>query len=102
MKFVILFEDNQNADPNIRKTYMPDHLTFLERHADEILSAGPLTDSSENGHGGLWIAQAETVKDVEDLVQKDPFWPTGLRKSFKILKWKQVFDCGKRLINPQA
>jgi uncharacterized protein YciI len=31
-------------------------------------------------------------------VKKDPFWPTGLRKSVRILAWKQVFADGRRSI----
>ena len=46
-------------------------------------------------------AQAEleyTAAEVERLVRDDPFWPTGLRQSVKVLEWKQVFAHGKRLI----
>jgi hypothetical protein len=31
-------------------------------------------------------------------VKEDPFWPTGLRRSVRILSWSQVFAEGKRLI----
>lgn len=34
MKLVILFEDNADADPNIRTNHMPAHLSFLESHSD--------------------------------------------------------------------
>ncbi|MDW3182805.1 hypothetical protein [Roseobacter sp.] len=33
MTFIILFEDDAQADPDIRKTYMPAHLDFLEAHS---------------------------------------------------------------------
>ena len=101
MKFVILYEDAPDADPDIRKTHMSRHLTFLERHSDVIEAAGPLTDSDQKGRDGLWIVEADTEADVELLIHKDPFWPTGLRKSYTILRWTQVYAAGSRLIHPQ-
>jgi hypothetical protein len=35
---------------------------------------------------------------VDALVKEDPFWPTGLRRSVRVLEWSQVFRDGKRLI----
>ena len=31
-----------------------------------------------------------------ELVQADPFWPTGLRKAVRVLQWAQVFAEGRR------
>lgn len=100
MKFIILFDDDANADPGIRETHMADHLSFLETHSDNVVSAGPLTGPDGEGRGGLWIVDAASVNEVERLVHEDPFWPTGLRKSYTILAWKQVYDAGRRLIYP--
>lgn len=100
MKFVILFEDDAAASPDIRATHMPEHLAFLEANADSIEAAGPVLDPSGKGRGGIWVLEAESVREVERLVHEDPFWTTGLRKSFEILVWKQVFSGGTRLIRP--
>jgi hypothetical protein len=35
---------------------------------------------------------------VEALVKEDPFWPTGLRGSIRILCWSRVFADGMRLV----
>ena len=44
------------------------------------------------------VRNSECVSDVvEALVKEDPFWPTGLRRSVRILGWSQVFADGKRL-----
>lgn len=98
MKFIILFKDNPDADPNIRKTHMPHHLDFLERHRDTVQSAGPLIDPDGTGAGGIWILEATDAAAVDALVKEDPFWSTGLRLSYEILSWKQVFADGKRQI----
>lgn len=99
MTFIILFEDAADADTDIRKTHMNRHLEFLESHASVIKAAGPLGGENRNGADGLWIVETEHRHDVERLIQQDPFWPTGLRKSYRILKWTQVFADGRRLIS---
>ncbi|WP_127112934.1 YciI family protein [Shimia sediminis] len=100
MKFIILFEDSPDADPDIRSSHMAKHLDFLERNSAKIEAAGPLSDGAGQGRDGLWIVDAASEDEVEKLVLEDPFWPTGLRKSYSIIKWKQVYLDGARLIHP--
>ena len=100
MKFIILFEDAPDADPDIRKTHMARHLDFLEKNADKIDAAGPLSDPAGLARDGLWIVEADTAEDVDRLIHEDPFWPTGLRKAYAIIKWTQVYSAGSRLIQP--
>ena len=94
MPFVILFEDNPEAAPDIRTAHMPAHLAFLSANADRIRAAGPLVDPSGAAAGGLWLVDVETPEAAERLVHEDPFWPTGLRASVRILEWRQVFAAG--------
>ncbi|SIT43715.1 hypothetical protein BN2475_450019 [Paraburkholderia ribeironis] len=47
--------------------------------------------------GGLWLVEADTPDAVDRLVRADPFWPTGLRRSVRVLIRKQVFADGARL-----
>lgn len=97
MLFAVLFEDDASK-ADMRAAHMPAHLAFLERHGRQVLSAGPLSDRAGQGAGGLWLVEAESAAAVDALVKADPFWPTGLRKSVRILAWKQVFAEGKRRI----
>jgi len=100
MKFVVLFEDNPNVGADIRKMHMPEHLQFLKKHSEKINAAGPLSNLDETGAGGIWIVEANNESEVTELVEKDPFWPTGLRKSVRVLNWTQVFANGRALISP--
>lgn len=99
MKFVVLFEDNPGTGVDVRARHMPDHLAFLERHSANVEAAGPLKDQDGSGAGGLWIVEASDEADVRKLVEEDPFWPTGLRKSVQILTWTRVFAGGQRLVD---
>jgi uncharacterized protein YciI len=98
MKFVVLFEDNPAAGTDVRRQHMAAHLAFLEKHAAKVQAAGPLQTSDGHGAGGLWLVDAADAAEVDALVKEDPFWPTGLRQSVRILAWKQVFAGGRRLI----
>jgi uncharacterized protein len=103
MLYAVLFTDNP-AHAEARQRLMPAHLEFLERHRAEIRAAGPLHEADgrdANGiWGGLWLVDATTPAAVASLVERDPFWPTGLRNSVRILEWKHVFTNGKALPSP--
>lgn len=96
--FAVLFEDHAAEADEIRRRHMPDHLAFLERQGAAIRAAGPLRAADGTPAGGLWLVDAASAQDVERLVQADPFWPTGLRKSVQIRSWIQVFADGARRI----
>ena len=98
MLYAVLFtDDDTHADA--RRRLMPAHLDFLEKHRDCIRAAGPLRDTADDAPaGGLWLVEAESAEAVAALYRADPFWPTGLRKSIRVLAWSQVFADGRRLI----
>jgi len=97
MIFAVLFEDNDEFG-HMRPKLMPDHLQFLARNTSSVRAAGPLKDAGGVPAGGLWLVCAEDREAVRALVEEDPFWPTGLRKSVRILEWTQVFAEGERQI----
>lgn len=94
---VVLEDDADRADA--RAKHMPDHLSFLERNGASIRAAGPLKDTADGTPaGGLWLVEADSPQAVQSLIEADPLWPTGLRKSVRVLEWAQVFSDGKRKI----
>jgi uncharacterized protein YciI len=98
MKYAVLFEDNDEF-AHMRPQFMAAHLQFLGENSNRIDAAGPLKDGSTGQPaGGLWIVEAEALEQVRTLVEADPFWPTGLRKSIQILEWTQVYAGGRKMI----
>lgn len=95
MLYAVLFTDNA-AQAEARQRLMPAHLNFLEQHRDRIRAAGPLCQADGSGAGGLWLVEADSDDDVMTLVHADPFWPTGLRETVRVLQWMQVFADGRR------
>ncbi len=99
MHFAVIFEDNPDLEVDPRARLMPAHLEFLEGKATQIIrAAGPLKDGAGAAAGGLWLVEAVSAAEVQALVEQDPFWPSGLRKSVRILAWTQVFAEGRRRI----
>lgn len=98
MKYAVLFEDNDEL-AHMRPRFMADHLQFLSDNSKRIEIAGPMKDGhSGEPAGGLWLVDADSADDVRTLVESDPFWPTGLRKSIRILEWTQVYAHGEKMI----
>jgi uncharacterized protein len=91
--FAVLLEDRPGAS-DLRARHIAAHLDFLDASA-AIISAGPLFDG-EIAAGGLWLVLARDEHAVRALVEKDPFWPTGLRASVRILDWRRVHAEGRR------
>jgi uncharacterized protein YciI len=98
MLYAVLFEDDTNVAADIRTRHMPAHLGFLAANAERIKAAGPLREPAGEPAGGLWLVEADSPDTVDRLVKDDPFWPTGLRRSVRILAWSRVFADGRRLI----
>ena len=98
MLYAVLFEDNDEK-AEMRAQHMAEHLAFLEHNSGQIRAAGPLTDTRDSAPaGGLWLVEASDTQNVRGLIEADPFWSTGLRKSVRVLSWTQVFADGKRQI----
>jgi uncharacterized protein YciI len=97
MLYAVLFTDD-DAHADARARLMPAHLDFLKRNSAHIRAAGPLREGDGAPAGGLWLVEADAPEAVAALYQEDPFWPTGLRKSVRVLQWSQVFADGRRLI----
>ncbi|WP_338550794.1 YciI family protein [Roseovarius phycicola] len=93
MTFIVLFEDADGKE-HLRQAHMADHLAFLAANAGIITAAGPLFAANGDGHGGMWNVATEDVASVEALVRADPFYPTGLRKTYTVLEWRHVFRDG--------
>jgi uncharacterized protein len=92
MIYCVMFEDNEEF-AGARAEKMSMHLEFLNKNATVIHAAGPLFDAmTKTSAGGLWIVETDSIEDVLDYIKLDPFWSTGLRKSYRILEWRQVFN----------
>ncbi len=97
MLFAVMLEDEpKNADA--RPKHRGAHQAYLEKNLDKVRDAGPLLDPTSGASlGGMWLVEAENEGDVRKIVENDPFYHAGLRKSVRIAWWKLVFSGGKKV-----
>jgi uncharacterized protein len=101
MLFAVMLEDEpKNADA--RPKHRGAHQAYLEKNLDKVRDAGPLLDPTSGASlGGMWLVEAENEGDVRKIVENDPFYHAGLRKSVRIAWWKLVFSGGKKVASAQ-
>lgn len=98
MLFAILLNDLPDK-ADIRSRYLAEHIAWLEQHKDIILIGGSLRqEPTETPQGGLWIAEAESRQQIDTLLQTDPFYRHGLRRSYQIFHWSKANPERKELI----
>ena len=98
MLFVVLFTDKQGCG-HIRSLYSQKHIEWLETNKEVIPVGGSLkVELGQVPKGGLWIAEADSKQQLDDLLKTDPFYTSGLRQSYEILHWSKANDERKVLI----
>jgi len=91
MLFVVRFTDHQQRLAT-RKQFLPAHLEWLEAHKKDVLVAGSLRPEPDAAPvGACWVVEAQDKKEVEDLLQSDPYWVQGLRQGYEIMHWFKAF-----------
>ncbi len=98
MLFVVNFKDNADQY-GTRKKYLESHIQWLKNHEDTVLVGGSLREEpDQNPIGGLWIVESNSKREVEALIETDPFWVHKLRSSYQILHWSKAFPNLKALV----
>jgi uncharacterized protein YciI len=91
MLFFIRCRDKAGA-AGVRAANRAAHLDHLERHAGQIVAAGPtLTDDREGMTGSVLFMDFPDRAAAEAFVAADPYATAGLFDSVEILAWKQVY-----------
>lgn len=95
MLFIVRFTDKPDRLA-IRKEFLPAHLEWLKKHEKIVRVAGSLRPEADAAPvGAAWIVEAKDRKEIETLLESDPFWVHGLRQSVEILHWFKAFPEAK-------
>ena len=72
-------------DPDKQTAIRPEHGAYLRglREAGKLHQAGGFTD----GTGGLYIYEAESKEDAEELITNDPYCKNGIFQSWNLRPW---------------
>src|SRR5262245_55183212 len=87
MRWVAIFEDKTEADW-VRKQHSTAHFEYLAANRDRIVLAGGLRPAPGEWYcGGLWIMEVGSREEASRLVEGDPYFRLGLRKSYRLNVW---------------
>ena len=78
---------------------MESHIAWLAERRQSILVAGSLREEPDsNPVGAVWVVEADSKADAEELFRTDPFWANGMREGFEILHWSKAFPNEQALV----
>ena len=98
MLFAVIFMD-QPGKGDVRAQHLREHIQWLETNKNVIPIGGSLRQElGQAPKGGLWIADAQSKSQLEDLLKTDPFYIAGLRQSYEILHWSKANEDRKVLL----
>ena len=87
MLFIARFTDNEGIDER-RSELLQDHFAWLNANKDKVLIAGAMKETMDGpGLGGLWIIEADSKADAEQVYQTDPFFANGLRAKVEVFHY---------------
>jgi len=83
MLFVARFHDKPGIAER-RAELLQEHFDWLASN-DRVLIAGSVReDVGGDSLGGLWIIEADSKADAEQVFQNDPFFANGLRSKVEV------------------
>lgn len=90
MLFAVIFTDKPGCG-EIRASKLQAHIEWLENNKEVVPVGGSLRhEPDEVPKGGLWLANAESKAQIENLIKSDPFFIAGLRQSYEIFHWSKA------------
>ena len=90
MHFVISCTDKP-GQPGLRQENRPDHLDYLESHAERIVAAGPTLSDDDAPNGSVLVMEFDDRAQAQAFVDNDPYAKAGVFESVSIKPWKKVF-----------
>ena len=98
MLFAVLFTDKRGLG-DVRAQHLQAHIEWLELNKDVLPVGGSLRQElGQVPKGGLWIAEASSKIQLDELLKTDPFYIAGLRQSYEILHWSKANEERKEMI----
>ena len=91
-KWAVIFKDTDEmlgirADKSRRDA----HVAFAIAHPELLIGGGLKPEPEADFCGALWVVEAESRKDVEMLIQADPFYVPQFR-TYEIFLWGRILE----------
>ena len=87
MLFMARFTDKPDIADR-RAELLDAHFDWLAANDDKVLLAGSVrTDVGGASLGGMWIIEADSKAEAEQVYQTDPFFANGLRAGVEVFHY---------------
>jgi len=102
MLFVARFTDKPDIAEK-RAELLQSHFDWLAANDDKVLLAGSIrTDVGGDSLGGLWIIEANSKAEAEQVYQNDPFFANGLRAKVEVFHYVKAHPDKTSIIRDSA
>lgn len=89
MHFVVFATDKPGMD-SVRAENRPSHRQYLRHHEHpvKVLLGGPtFKNTGERMNGTMLVVEADTLKQVRNFMEADPYCRAGLFESLEVRPW---------------
>ena len=99
MLYVAMIEDDP-AKVADKPRHQAPHVAYLEGRssAGTLRAAGPIMDAdSGTPIGAMWTIEAPSAAEARKVIEADPFYRAGIRKSVRLIAYKPTVAGGRKL-----
>jgi hypothetical protein len=92
MRWVVIFKDKpEMLQIRARKDLRDTHVAYARAHAELRVGGGLKSDPDLPFCGALWVVELDRKAQVEDLIQRDPFYFPQYR-TYEIFTWGKILE----------
>lgn len=91
-RWVVIFKDTADMLGVRAQSRLRDaHVAYVRAHPELLIGGGLKADPDSPFCGALWVVEAATRNEVEQLVRNDPFFVPEYR-SFDVFTWGKILE----------
>ena len=91
-RWVVIFTDTpEMLEVRAKKDLRDAHVAYAKEHPELLIGGGLKTTPSEDFCGALWVVEANSRTEIEELVKNDPFYFPEYR-TFEIFTWGKILE----------
>jgi uncharacterized protein YciI len=88
--YAVHFENEPQSD-DAQQRHLAAHRAYLNQHAGRFAAAGSLAREGVDGAtGGLWLVHADSELEARELVEGDPYFVHGVRRTIRVWRYEPL------------
>lgn len=91
-RWVVIFTDSpEMLEVRAKKDLRDAHVAYAKEHPELLIGGGLKPTPGEDFCGALWVVEANSRTEIEELVKNDPFFLPEYR-TFEIFTWGKILE----------